>query len=124
MLNETIGIEAPVTATDVTAIDQEKVAKIKALVDAATSSVFYMSNSKRLATLEAALNIPVSDDKSFVGFFKHSRADLFSEAYKASRKSGTTCADVTNAQIIAEAQQRYIKKHGKTAVVNEEYLTA
>lgn len=106
----------------VDSINSEVVAKLHHMLAKATSSAFYMSNTKRVEALEAALNIPVSDDKSFQQFFNHAEKDLVAESYKKARKDGGTPAEVTNAHIMAEAQRRYLAKHDKHAIVNEEYM--
>ena len=112
-------------STQVTSsIDLDTVATIMSLVNAATKSAFYMSNPKRVDALKVALNIPVSDDKSFQQFFNHSEKDLIADSYKVARSNSTTPVEVTNAQVIAEAQARYFKKNGVNAIVNEEYLAA
>lgn len=103
-------------------INPEVVAKLQRMLTKATNSAFFMSNPKRVEALEAALNIPVSDDKSFQQFFNHAEKDLVADAYKKARKDGSTPVEVTNALIVAEAQRRYMVKHGKLALVNEEYM--
>ncbi len=105
----------------VNTINPVVVAMLFELLGKATSSAFYMSNDKRVAALEEALNIPVSDDKSFQQFFNHSSKDLEGEAYRNARKSGGTPVEVTNLQIMAEAKARYFAKHKKQPIVNEEY---
>lgn len=115
--------ETAETSTTVQEIDQEVVTRIRQRVDLAVASHFYMSNAKRIATLEAALVIPVSDDKSFQQFHSHAEKDLLANAYRDARKNGATPEEVTTAQVMAEAQKRYSAKHGKPAVVNEEYAT-
>ena len=115
--------EAPEqTETTTPAINSDTVADIMALVTKATSSSFYMSNAKRVAILIDALKIPPSDDKSFQMFYTHAERDLQGESYKKARTLGTTPTEVTLTQIMAEAQARYSKKHGKIAIVNEEYM--
>ena len=103
------------------AISPAVVACLLELLSKATKSAYYMSNPKRITTLEEALNIPVSDDKSFQQFFTHSEKDLLADSYRNARKNSVIPVEVTNAQIMAEAQDRYVKKHGKRAVVNEEF---
>jgi len=104
-------------------INPEVVAKLHHMLAKATSSVFYMSNPKRVEALEAALNIPVSDDVSFQRLFYYAEKDLFEKAYKKARKDGGTPEEVTTAMVMAEAQSKYVAKHGKQAIVNEEYAS-
>jgi hypothetical protein len=113
--------EEPVTGDVLPVINPEKVAHILNLCNLAIASNFYMSNAKRVAALESALAIPVSDDKSFQQFYTHSEKDLVSLAYNAARKTGGMPTEVTTTLIMAEAHKRYLAKHGKRAVVNEEY---
>ena len=80
-----------------------------------------MSNAKRVAALVSALTIPVSDDKSFQQFHTHAEKDLLAAAYHAARRSNGTPAEVTAAQIMEAAQAKYEAKHGKRALVNEEF---
>ncbi|MBL0226255.1 MAG: hypothetical protein IPQ16_12035 [Geobacteraceae bacterium] len=118
---DTTGNEEPETITDFRVIDEVAVTRIRELVDLAVASFFYMSNPKRIATLEAALAIPVSDDKSFQQFFNHAEKDLLAAAYRDARENKGMPAEVTNAQVMAEAKKRYEAKHGKRALVNEEF---
>ncbi len=108
-------------ATNEVTIQQETVESLRSMFEAAVRSPFYMSNPKRVAALESALAIPVSDDKSFQQFYNHAEKDLLADAYRNALKSGGTPVEVTNIQIMAEAQTRYVAKHGKGATVNEEY---
>ena len=103
-------------------IDAALVAALFIMLTAATSSKFYMGNPKRVKLLKEALAIPVSDDKSFTMFYSHAEKDLIATAYRDARNDGGTPADVTNVQVIAEAQARYKAKHGKLALINEEYM--
>ena len=103
------------------AINPEVVELLVAMLGKATGSAFYMSNDKRVAVLKDALNIPVSDDVSFQRLFYYAEKDLFEKAYKRSRKDGGTCEEVTTAMVMAAAQEKYVVKHGKQAIVNEEY---
>ncbi|WP_224961801.1 hypothetical protein [Geomonas subterranea] len=103
-------------------INQDDVARIMSAVTKATASPFFMSNPKRLKKLEEAMVIPVSDDKSFQMFHISVAKDLECAASKEARKLGVVPAEVTEAQIMIEAQNRYIAKHGIPAIVNEEYL--
>jgi hypothetical protein len=109
------------SATEEVIINPEEVVMIRQLVEKVVSSKFYMSNPKRVTALKEALAIPVSDDKSFQQFYVHAEKDLGNAAYKAARKSGTSPAEVTVAQIMGKAQEKYVAKHGKRAIVNEEY---
>jgi len=113
--------EEPATEGDATVIDPVTAARILQLCNSAITSYFYMSNPKRVAALESALAIPVSDDKSFQQFYTHSEKDLLADAYRDARKNNGTPTEVTNALIMAEAHRRYFAKHQKRAIVNEEY---
>jgi hypothetical protein len=103
-------------------IDDALVAVLFTMLTAATRSKFYMSGPRRVKVLKEALAIPVSDDKSFTMFHINSEKDLITEAYREARKIGATPTDVTNVQVIAEAQRRYVAKHGVMAPINEEYI--
>ncbi len=102
-------------------VDPVAAARILQLCNSAITSYFYMSNPKRVAALESALAIPVSDDKSFQQFYTHAEKGLLADAYRDARKIGGTPTEVTTALIMAEAHERYFAKHQKRAVVNEEY---
>ncbi|UFS69476.1 hypothetical protein LPW11_16440 [Geomonas sp. RF6] len=112
---------APVSGPTTT-IDPAVVATLYQKLNKASSSAFYMSNPKRIEKLEEALIIPVSDDKSFQMFFTHASRELERDAYRKARESRTMPELVTERQIMEEAQRRYEAKHGKSAVINEEYL--
>jgi len=105
----------------VSSINPEVVALLVAMLAKATGSAFYMSNDKRVAVLKEALNIPVSDDKSFQQFFNHAEKDLVTASYQNARKNGGTPVEVTTAMVMAAAHEKYVAKHGKRAIVNEEY---
>ncbi len=102
-------------------INPEVVARLTDLLNKASKSAFYMSNEKRVSALEEALKIPVSDDASFRQFFIHSYNDLEIAVNKVARKNRTFPEDVTSTMVMTEAQRRYLAKHGKLAIVNEEY---
>jgi hypothetical protein len=102
-------------------IDPELVARLNDLLEKATRSPFYMSNLKRVAALEKALKIPVSDDKSFQLFYNHSQKDLERDAGRKAVEVKDVPIMPTIHEIIEEAQKRYVAKHGERAVINEEY---
>jgi hypothetical protein len=115
--------EEPQAGDVIPAIDQATVTALREALEKAVASRFFMSNPKRVAALESALTIPVSDDKSFQQFYNHAEKDLEAAANKAARKNRAVPEEVTRAMVMEEAQRRYVAKHGKRAIVNEEYET-
>lgn len=109
------------TAQALLAIDEEKAFKLLQMAEAAIASAFYMSNAKRVARLEEALNIPVSDDKAFQMFYSNAEKDLETDANRIARKNKAVPVEITTADIIVKAQKRYVEKYGKEAIINEEY---
>lgn len=113
--------EEPQADDAIPAIDQTVVTTLRDALERAVASRFFMSNPKRVATLSSALAIPVADDKSFQQFYNHAEKDLEAAANKAARQNRTVPEEVTRGMVMEEAQKRYVAKHGKRAIVNEEY---
>lgn len=113
--------EEPQADDAIPAIDQTVVATLREALERAVASRFFMSNTKRVAALRSALTIPVADDKSFQQFYNHAEKDLEAAANKAARQNRTVPEEVTRGMVMEEAQKRYVAKHGKRAIVNEEY---